>query len=234
MLLAIGLFLATVVLLAACGASEQGGGDADEGVVDDDATPLDDDTHGDDDNNDNDTSPIDDDDDETTPDIEFFGSQCWEDLYWPWHSKSTVYHWRGTTVDQQTWPLSVLAAVWGAGPADVYAVGYANSTPELPYQSSWVHYDGEQWSASSRPGFWQAITAISGNSSNVVYQAVFGLAHDLRRSWAIYRYDGTAWGQEAHGGAPAEDAALYGIWAAATGEMYAVGDYQGGEIGAGC
>jgi hypothetical protein len=221
--------LATVVLLAACGASEQGGGDADEGVVDDDFTPIDDDANGDDDDNDddnnndnddnNDSSPGD--DDESPSGIEFFGTWYWNG---PWDAYGCVagHGHVGTPPETQRWNSCDFWGIWGSGPSDVYAVGATNFYPGPFYVPLMVHWNGQTWATASGFPILSDLEAVYGTSPDNVY-AVGNISFPLGGNpWVIYRYDGQSW-QVAKRAWANGSPQLGAIWAAPTGEVFAVG-----------
>jgi hypothetical protein len=133
-------FACAVLLLCLSGCNTTGGDDDHTQNADDDndESPTDDDVNGDDDNDDNDNDnndsippdddsagDDDDDNDDTTPDIEFFATSDWS-TGWPYYIEGcSVGHWRGGPPALARWPFCDFGAIWGAGPAGVFAVGYA-------------------------------------------------------------------------------------------------------------
>jgi hypothetical protein len=99
-----------------------------------------------------------------------------------------------------------LAAVWGSGPDDVWAVGY----------NMIVHWDGTTWSIS--PANVGPLDSVWGSSRTDVW-AVGDLG-------AVFHYDGTLW-------LPADagtSAALNGVWGSGAGDVWAVGEQDAGGL----
>lgn len=93
---------------------------------------------------------------------------------------------------------ALLRAVWGSQPADVWAVGDAGRIE---------HWDGHDWWKAPHPGT-ADLFALSGTSSNDVWAV---------GNQAILHWEGTRWSASATSGV------LYGVFARAPDDVWAVG-----------
>lgn len=103
---------------------------------------------------------------------------------------------------------TALAAVWGSGPNDIWAVGT---------HGVMTHFNGSAWSAQTSPvSYW--LNALWGTASNNVY-AVGGYASNPPGG-KILHYDGASWSQIWNDQASGN---LYGVWGSGPNDIYAVG-----------
>jgi hypothetical protein len=97
-----------------------------------------------------------------------------------------------------------LAAVWGSGPGDVWAVGY----------NMIVHWDGTTWSIS--PANVGPLNGIWGSSRSDVWA--------VGQGGAVFHYDSVAW-------VPSDastSATLNGVWGTGPDDVWSVGEADGG------
>ena len=101
-----------------------------------------------------------------------------------------------------------LFAIWGSGPADIYAVGghFWNNQAGLI-----LHKDATGWSVQNSPALWQ-LSEVWGSGPNDVY-AVGG-------GGTILHNDGTGWVAQASG----TQSQLWGLWGSGVADIYVVGD----------
>src|SRR6266566_2191997 len=92
------------------------------------------------------------------------------------------------------------AAVWGSGPADVFAVAS---------EATIWHYDGTSW----------GMQAIAPTFLNGVWGSAAVDVFTVGGSGTILHYDGTSWSAQASG----TTQALYRMWGSARADMFAVG-----------
>ncbi|MBA3258460.1 MAG: hypothetical protein H0T68_03205 [Gemmatimonadales bacterium] len=134
---------------------------------------------------------------------------------------SVILHYDGIQWSRQLRETNlVLRAIWGSGPADVYAVGLDFSS----FDARLLRYDGTQWSPV--PGF------TSGRFEQIALESVWGSAADdvfavgstfdgqFERS-LIFHFDGSSWQRMPQPGPVAP--ALADVWGSAADDVYAVG-----------
>jgi len=132
---------------------------------------------------------------------------------------ATILHWNGTTWSPASLPASVtslngaLSAVWGSGPADVWAAGTAMGAFAL-------HWDGNVWSEVALPPL-VYIAALSGTGSNDVWGAGFA-----GMGGVVVHWDGAAWTSVLTvppGAGDSGDSELLAVWAIDPADVWAVG-----------
>ena len=114
-------------------------------------------------------------------------------------------------------------SVWGTSPADLFVGGWFDAIPATGLMR---HYDGTAWSPVTGHPFGASgeITDLSGVAPTEVYALGSFSNEGAGRTYAIARYDGSAWTPSF---APAEYQ-LTGIWAVAANDAFAVAN--GGYI----
>jgi hypothetical protein len=116
---------------------------------------------------------------------------------------SLVFHFDSATWQKVDFPAALendyWKSVWGSGPSDIYAIA----------QTSILHYDGTDWTATTS----LEREAIWGASSSDIY-AVGSMQYGN-----ILHYDGNAWSPMKSG--TSED--LDGVWGSGASDVYAVG-----------
>jgi len=113
---------------------------------------------------------------------------------WYTTPRSTMFHWDGTAWSSMPLPLPTsnmaIRAVWGSGPANVYAVTAARD-PFRPSNAYVVRWDGTKWAEA------HAILEGSAGTSAVDLNAIAGTsAQDVwvgAENGALWRFDGTTW-----------------------------------------
>ncbi len=134
---------------------------------------------------------------------------------------SVILHYDGTQWSRQFRQNDlILRAVWGTGPADVFAVGldFLSSDARL------LRYDGTQWA--DVPGFTAAgfeeiaLTSVWGSAPDDVFAVGSSFNGSILRS-LIYHYDGVTW-QRMQQPSPLAPA-LLDVWGSSSEDVYAVG-----------
>jgi len=124
-----------------------------------------------------------------------------------WSAGGNVYTWDGTTTGalQATGTYGAVA-IWASSEQDVFASTSANVN----------HWDGTQWTLLNT-GLTGTITGLWGTSGARLFASAIGSTQGY-----VLSYDGSGWVQESI----PTSTGLNAIWAAPTGEVFAVG-YQG-------
>jgi hypothetical protein len=152
----------------------------------------------------------------------------------PGEERGVILHWDGKlwTVAASP-PTSVLSlyGVWGGGPRDVWAVGggaSACSAEGCTFESTVLHWDGSEWSASAVPS-----TGGSGPDGGAIVPIFSGVggtgANDvwavgstsIGETCAIDHWNGVAWSFSSCTSANA----LSGVWSSSSNDVWAGGEF---------
>lgn len=106
-----------------------------------------------------------------------------------------------------------LSSVWGTGPADVYAVGYAGAV---------LHFDGRQWTAQDT-GTPAAFLAVWGSGPKDVYAVGRALT---KNEGVVVHSDGAVWNK-----LPPLGKGLSAVWGTGPDDVLVAGDDAVGKAG---
>lgn len=124
------------------------------------------------------------------------------------------YIWQLDTLDM---PMNYIAAVWGASPNDVWAVGAGGT-----YRDRLLHYDGKTWSTYDKEPIWCTGNTLFGFAANDVWMG--GGAGWLAHGAGIWHYDGVEWSQHHVYNIPGSYSMhVQNIWGTAPNDVYASG-----------
>lgn len=124
------------------------------------------------------------------------------------------YIWQLDTLDM---PMNYIAAVWGASPNDVWAVGAGGT-----YRDRLLHYDGKTWSTYDKEPIWCTGNTLFGFAANDVWMG--GGAGWLAHGAGIWHYDGVEWSQHYVYNIPGSYSMhVQDIWGTAPNDVYASG-----------
>jgi hypothetical protein len=118
---------------------------------------------------------------------------------WALADGSTVLHYDGTKWSVQSTLSDPAAGLWGSGPKDIWAVGYAI-----------FHFDGTSWKTTPSTA---TLNAVWGSAKNDVYA--------VGSRGTLLHFDGTKWKPEDSG--TAND--LYGVWGSSADHVFVGGQF---------
>jgi hypothetical protein len=142
----------------------------------------------------------------------------WQLGYYP--AGTLVLHYDGSAwsvMKSGTLDEGMMHAVWGSGPADVFAVGTFGNI---------IHYNGVSWSPIDDNLYLGLglLCGVWGSSATDVWAVGHAEldepAQDLR---TVAHYDGLAW-KQVDDGPTASPSYLYGVWGSSASDVFAVGD----------
>ena len=158
---------------------------------------------------------------------------AWETLIEQWNGSawSVVQSPNGLAANNYLSAISIISA------SDIWAVGYSSFSPSPGVQTLTEHWDGTSWSIVSSPNLYletgynylYSVTAIASNDMWAVgdaYSGSCGGQQTLTMHW-----DGSQWtivASPSQGGTTANNF-LYGVAAAASNDVWAVGYYSSGS-----
>ena len=122
-------------------------------------------------------------------------------------------------------PIS-LNSVWGASPAEIFAVGVQCGQPSI------LRYDGTAWTQPSQscftPPFHQEFASVGGSSPSNAFRIARGTSSPRSVGASIYRFDGATWlaPEYTHSCTqpPSCDPYLNAVWTSSPSYVIAVGD----------
>ncbi len=122
-------------------------------------------------------------------------------------SDGNIYHYDGQAWSlQASFPNTQWTALWGSSSADVFGVS--------SFGGEIIHFDGTAWSTQVNPAGVPLIDVWGIDANDVYAVGNFG---------TILHYDGVVWTQVVDPGIP-NVRSLRGVWAAATDDVFVVGD----------
>jgi hypothetical protein len=126
-----------------------------------------------------------------------------------------------------------LWSISGSAPNDVYVVGVVQQPSDPFWYALMSHFDGSDWTTRQDPTPATNLEAGFAAGPRLMYatasDAYLGPGQ-LMENWVIGRFNRLTWTEEARGGWLVGWTDLYGIWASAADEVFAVGTSEFGWL----